>query len=252
MLQTLEDLADEVGRAILPLFESGRFGTQTKADASPVTEADFLADKIIASGLRRFSDLPILSEEVPLSDLSASPRQYWLIDPIDGTKEFIAKRPQFTINIALISDGVPISGVVYAPALGELYAGTLGESFRINRQAVGPRQWPAEKTLVCSRSHPEAELIAFMEREGYRHSLPTGSSFKFCLVAAGKAHAYPRFRSLSTWDTAAGHAIALAGGCTVIELESGQPLRYSYQQLKTPAFCVLAPGIKLRKSSLDQ
>lgn len=245
MIAGLEDLAEEVGRAILPLFTSGQFETRTKADATPVTEADILADRIISRGLRRISDLPILSEEVPINLRQGNPPRYWIIDPIDGTREFIEKRPSFTVNIALIEQGIPVAGVVYAPALDELYAGTLRAGVRFNRRIARPSEWPEERTLVCSRSRPEDELLAFMEKESISRSLPIGSSLKFCWVAFGKAHCYPRFRSLSSWDTAAGHAVALAGGCKVLDMKTGEPLVYSYQQLHTPAFCVLAPDFKL-------
>ena len=246
MIKALEDIAAEVGRAVLPLYESGLYSRQTKEDLSPVTEADILADQIIAAGLRRISDYPILSEEVPAQAQKTLPERFWVIDPIDGTKEFIQKRPSFTINIALVESGIPVAGVVFAPALGEMYAGTLRGGLRLNGKPFTPVQWPEETTLVCSRSHPEDELAAFMKSEGISRSLPIGSSLKFCWVAFGKAQYYPRFRSLASWDTAAGHAVALAGSCQVFSMETGQPFLYSYQELRTPPFCVLAPGVRLR------
>ncbi len=246
MIEALEEIAAEVGRAVLPLYESGLYARQTKDDLSPVTEADILADKIIAAGLRRFSNYPILSEEIQPIAQKASPERFWVIDPIDGTKEFIQKRPSFTINIALVEAGIPVAGVVFAPALGEMFAGTLAGGLRFNGTPFLAPAWPDEPTLVCSRSHPEDELQAFMHREGITRSLPIGSSLKFCWVAFGKAQYYPRFRSLASWDTAAGHAVALAGQCEIFSMETGLPFLYSFEQLRTPPFCVLAPGIRLR------
>ncbi len=245
MISELEDIALEAGQAILPLFHAGNFETSLKSDQTPVTSADILADQIISLRLKALLDVPILSEEREALKMQGKVARFWIIDPIDGTKEFLQHRPTFTVNIALIEDGVPVAGVVYAPALDELYAGSLAKGLRINRQTAPKPSWPAEPTLLSSRSHPEAELEAFMRAEGYTQKLTVGSSIKFCWVAQGRAHCYPRFRSLSIWDIAAGHAVATAAGCRVLSFASGLPLLYSYYEHKSPPFCLLAPERQL-------
>lgn len=257
MIAALEDIALEAGAAILPLFRSGKFESSLKADQTPVSTADYLADKIIRQRLVQLLDIPILSEEsdpdakeaAPLASSGEVPR-FWCIDPIDGTKEFLKGQPQFTVNIALIEAGVPVAGVIYAPALDHLCAGVLGQGLRFNRQPQGSFSWPDELTLVSSRQHPEAELEAFMQSEGYTQRLMVGSSLKFSYVALGLAHCYPRFRRLSIWDIAAGHALVQAVGCRVLSLETGQPFLYSFHEHCSPPFCVLAPGRELVASLL--
>ncbi len=246
MLEQLEELVWQTGQAVLALGQTNNYRIQAKADESPLTEADTLADSMLCQGLEAISSWPIISEERVRPLNQGEPKRYWLIDPIDGTKEYIANRPTYTINVALIEGGVPILGVVYAPSLGELYSGTLQKGLRLNRKAFRPSTWPEAKTLVCSVSHVEAELENFASDEGFQERIAIGSSYKFCLVAAGKAHCYPRFRSLSAWDIAAGHAVALAAGCQVLSRVDGGPVEYRFHRTSMPPFVVLAPGFNLQ------
>ncbi len=241
MLLTLEDIAQTAGDAIQEIYQSGHIDVKQKADASPVTQADLLANDIICRGIRQFSNLPIISEEgVDEEPIHGSPVSYWLIDPIDGTKEFIARRPTFTVNIALIENGVPTLGVVLAPDRQEIYAGS-SAGLRINRQPFSP-QWSDPHRVVTSASHSEKEFDEFLVRNQLSSVVRIGSSIKFCLVAKGEAHFYPRYNSLSAWDIAAGHAVALAAGCEMIEIKTGQAVRYDYRRRNNPGFVLQAPG----------
>ncbi len=242
LLHKLEDLAQVAGDAVLEIYRHGQIDVQTKDDASPVTQADILANDMICRGLRQLSSLPIISEETGSDPLGPGvvANSYWLIDPIDGTKEFIAKKPTFTINIALIENGVPVAGVVYAPDRQELYAGA-DAVFRINRQPFKP-QWAEARVVMCSASRPEKQFDSFLANNGQPAVMKIGSSIKFCLVAKGEAHFYPRYSPLSAWDIAAGHAVARAAGCELIEMKTGLPMRYEYQRRWNPAFVLQAPG----------
>lgn len=242
----LEKLALEAGEAVMKIYRSGPLDVQTKEDRSPVTQADLLANKIICRGLRQFSSLPIISEEGsgeswPDADQISS---YWLIDPIDGTKEFIAHRPTFTVNIALIDKGVPVIGVVYAPEREELYCGSAA-GLRINQKSVQPA-WGPERVVVCSASRPEKEFEGFLQDNDLSSVVKIGSSIKFCLVAKGEAHFYPRFSPLSAWDIAAGDAVARAAGCSMLEMKSGQALTYEFKRRWNPGFILQAPGCTAR------
>lgn len=242
-IEQLEAIAEEAGNAVLPLYRSGHIDVITKADASPVTKADLLANEIICRGIRQFSNLPIISEEGSGDDVDPKdhPSSFWLIDPIDGTKEFIAHRPTFTVNIALIEHGVPIAGVVHAPDRGELYSGS-SQGFRLNGALQSP-QWAAEPTVVASATHTEKEFEAFLSKNQLLKVLRIGSSIKFCLVAKGDAHYYPRYNSLSAWDIAAGHAVARAAGCHMLDMKSGKPVLYDFRQRWVPGFVLHAPGL---------
>lgn len=242
----LESLALEAGEAVMKIHRHGRLDVQTKEDRSPVTQADLLSNEIICRGLRQLSPLPIISEEGtgetwPDADAISS---YWLIDPIDGTKEFIAHRPTFTVNIALIEHGVPTVGVVYAPEREELFAGS-PDGFRINQKPVQP-VWGPERVVVCSASRPEKEFEDFLQLNELSSVLRIGSSIKFCLVAKGEAHFYPRFSPLSAWDIAAGDAVARAAGCSMLEMQSGRPLTYEFKRRWNPGFILQAPGCNAR------
>jgi 3'(2'), 5'-bisphosphate nucleotidase len=245
-LLRLESLALEAGEAVMKIYKHGRLDVQTKDDQSPVTQADLLANDIICRGLRQFSALPIISEEGSGEDSPDADQisSYWLIDPIDGTKEFIAHRPTFTVNIALIDQGVPVAGVVYAPEREELYSGS-DEGLRINQNKVQP-VWGPEPVVVCSASRPEKEFDGFLQANDLSRVIKIGSSFKFCLVAKGEAHFYPRFSPLSAWDIAAGDAVARAAGCSMLDMKNGQPLRYEFKRRWNPGFILQAPGCTAR------
>ena len=235
LLDRLEELALAAGREIIAVMRAG-IAVEEKADASPVTEADRRAEAVILAGLRRsFPGIPCVAEEelsaglLPL-DLG---RSFFLIDPLDGTKEFICGRPDFTVNIALIFDGAPVAGVVYAPAQGTIFAGRAGHASTAEvsaggepfaRRAIHVRSCPARPVIVASRSHCTPETDAFIRRYPQAEIVSVGSSLKFCKVATGLADLYPRFGRTMEWDTAAGDAVLrAAGGCTFVD---GQPLVY--------------------------
>jgi 3'(2'), 5'-bisphosphate nucleotidase len=214
-----------------------------KADASPVTAADEAGEAVILAGLRELTPgVPIVAEEAmakgEIPDVGQGP--FWLVDPLDGTKEFISKNGEFTVNIGLIEGRQPILGVVLAPAKGLAWWGSMGqgacrrEGGAVSQIRVRPR--PAQAAVaVASRSHRDAETDAWLAVEGITDTVSAGSSLKFCLVAGGKADVYPRFGPTMEWDTAAGHAVLLAAGGRVSTV-AGEPFRYAKPGFKNPGF----------------
>ncbi|MDF2178081.1 3'(2'),5'-bisphosphate nucleotidase CysQ [Aliiglaciecola sp. CAU 1673] len=236
----LISIAKQAGDAIMAIYARD-FSVEQKDDKSPLTEADLAAHKIIVAGLKAVSDYPILSEES--ADIPWATRQswseYWLVDPLDGTKEFIKKNGEFTVNIALISEGEPVLGVVYAPALDITYVGEVGKgAFKIEngqRHPIHPAslQHGDIWKVVGSRSHQSPEIEAFLAQlPGEKELVAMGSSLKLCLVAEGKAHLYPRLGPTSEWDTAAAHAVANAAGAHVVELQADKPWQEQIKALK--------------------
>ncbi len=249
----------EAGKAILNVYNQD-FTVETKSDNSPLTQADKNSHNVIKDALTG-TDLPILSEEGKL--LSFEERKgwdtFWLIDPLDGTKEFIKKNGEFTVNIALIKNGTPILGVVYVPVSGTLYYGTEENgSFMANIPAeasiseidlqlekgssIPGAHLPAHYTVVASRSHNTPETDAFIENKkkeyGEVELISAGSSLKLCLVAEGKAQVYPRLAPTMEWDTAAGHAVAKYSGCRVYDYTTNNDLAYNKENLLNPWFVV--------------
>lgn len=237
-------VATKAGYAIMHLYDAydpanpGAWTADAKADGSPVTLADAKAEQIILPALAVLTpDIPVISEEAAAAgespDFGDGP--FWLVDPLDGTKEYLSRNGEFTVNIALVIDGAPVLGVVFAPALGRLYAGcgAPGPGAAVQWTAVegthdiAVRQPPAAGlTVVGSRSHGEADkTAAFLSRFTVAETISCGSSLKFCQIAAGQADLYPRFGPTCLWDTAAGHAVLNAAGARV-ETADGQPLTY--------------------------
>jgi len=219
------------------------FAVNAKDDASPVTEADLRAEAIILDGLRRLTpEIPIVSEEAAAGgatyDVSAG--TFWLVDPLDGTKEFVKRNGEFTVNIGLILDGVPVVGVLFAPVLDRLFAACPGHATVEERGApprpIACRPVPEDGMVVLSsRSHRDPSTFdAFISRFKVAEQRHSGSSLKFALVAAGEADIYPRFGRTMEWDTAAGHAILnAAGGC--MTLADGSPLTYGKPGFENPS-----------------
>jgi len=240
------EIAQEAGNAILSVYTTD-FTVDTKSDDSPLTQADLAAHRIIVDGLRALDDaIPILSEEG--TDAEHQDRRswsrFWLVDPLDGTKEFINRNGEFTVNIALIEDGAPVLGVVHAPALGTSYlaAKDIG-AFREDANARRPihtRQAPETPSFVVSRSHRDDALAKLLERLPTHEAVSTGSSLKFCLVAEGTADLYPRTGPTSEWDTGAGQCVAEVAGARVATLPDMQPMRYNQRDtLLNPGFVVI-------------
>lgn len=239
-----ERLAVEAGKAIMEIY-AGPFEVARKDDASPVTEADRRAEKIILAGLRAaFPEIPCVAEE----EVSAGGKvevgegPFFLVDPLDGTREFIGRNGDFTVNIALIDKGVPVAGVVYAPARGSLYAGAGGAASRVavdadgemgDRQPISVRAAGPVPVIVASRSHRTPETDALIARFPGAELASVGSSLKFCLLAAGEADIYPRLGRTMEWDTAAGDAVLRAAGGATLTLD-GRPLAYGKAKTADP------------------
>lgn len=245
----LIDLARKAGDVILRIYE-GEFGHQHKPDHSPVTEADVAAERVILDGLAQLTpDIPVVAEEQAAAGglPTGAAAKFWLVDPLDGTKEFIARNGEFTVNIALIVDGVPVLGVVHLPVLGVTYAGADGRAERKTgvapAEAIHARSTPASGAIMTiSRSHASKEL-AKAEEMGVpiAGTVVAGSSLKFCRVAEGAADIYPRFGPTMEWDTAAGQAVLENAGGSVRTID-GAPLRYGKPGLRNPHF--IARGIQ--------
>ncbi len=232
LTQSILGIAKDAGAEIMAIYEKD-FAIYEKQDTSPLTEADLAAHNVIVNALESVSDLPILSEES--ADIAWDERKswqsYWLVDPLDGTKEFIKKNGEFTVNIALIEDGKPTLGVVYAPALNKSYVGVVGEGAWTEvdgeftpisaRKHDGSEVWK----IVGSRSHQSPEIQNLLAQlSGDTELVAMGSSLKLCLVAEGEAHLYPRLGPTSEWDSGAAHAVALAAGANVTVLDPANPL----------------------------
>ena len=264
MLHQLKQIAIQAGKAILDIYHSDDFNIEAKGDGSPLTKADKAANEIIVTQLQElFPEIPILSEEG--RDIPFSERKNWqrffLVDPLDGTKEFIKQNGEFTVNIALIENGHPIAGVVYAPVLNALYASEKQTNnhwlLEINTANDQPQDesptgsetnlhiaenTPKPFSIVASRSHNNEQTQEFIADMEEKHKsieiVSMGSSLKLCLVAEGKADVYPRLGPTMEWDTAAAHAIALAANCSVLEYDTQQPLTYNKENLLNPHFIV--------------
>ena len=250
--ENLTGTAWRAGRAIMAHF--GTVAVEHKADDSPVTAADREADALIVAELSALApEIPIVSEESVATPVADPGARFFLVDPLDGTKEFIQQRGEFTVNIALIEDGAPTFGLVYAPALADIYM-TLapGRAARTKLDtaaalpAFGAIEWADLQSraaphsglvAVVSRSHLDDATTAFLAERNIVDTMTGGSSVKFCLVAEGKADVYPRFGRTMEWDTAAGHAVLSAAGGTVLD-ETGEPLLYGKVErgLDNPAF----------------
>ena len=250
LLRDVEAIAHRAGSAIMRVY-AREFSVQDKADRSPLTEADLAAHTVIVDDLGKLTpSLPILSEE----DVEAFPRsfageRYWLVDPLDGTKEFIKRNGEFTVNIALIERGRAVLGVVHAPAIEATYTAACGlGAFRRRKDGaaesihVAIHQDGAPWRVVGSRSHAGDLLNTFLQRLGVHTMLPMGSSLKLCLVADGSADLYPRLGPTSLWDTAAAQCVVEQAGGTVATL-TGEPLGYDDPSaVLNPSFVVYGRG----------
>jgi 3'(2'), 5'-bisphosphate nucleotidase len=246
LLEQVIDVAKQAGALILEVYGAAHIASEKKADDSPLTQADLRSHRSIVAALGTLQPmLPVLSEESSAEELRQrhSWQRYWLVDPLDGTKEFLSRNGEFTVNIALIDAGVPVLGVIQLPVKHIVYAGARGRgALRID--ADGSRstikvQAPSSEPprVLGSRSHRNAALAPVLERFGAHELLSIGSSIKFCLVAEGSADLYPRLGPTSEWDTAAGHAVLEAAGGTLRRVADGEPLRYNqHEGLLNPDF----------------
>ncbi len=250
-------LALEAGDAIMEIYGRDEMEVRDKADASPVTEADEAADALISAGLRAaFPDMPLVTEEQSASH-GQDVATFLIVDPLDGTKEFVKRRGDFTVNIAYVENGVPVRGVVYAPARKRLFytdpeGRAVEETGPFDKETSGPTESLAVRQpdnsallVVASQSHRDQATDDYIGRYAVADTRSAGSSLKFCLVATGEADLYPRLGRTMEWDTAAGQAVLAGAGGRVVRLDDHAPLAYGKDGFANPHFLAYAPGVTL-------
>lgn len=258
LISVMRRLALEAGERIMEIYEADDFAVKVKSDASPVTEADEAADAIISAGLRdAFPQVALVTEEQAASH-SETATTFLIVDPLDGTKEFINRRGDFTVNIAYVEAGVPTRGVVYAPAKKRMFY-TLADGSSVEEDGPFVMGTPgnlrpvrvsepdnAALMVVASKSHRDQATDEYIGKYDVRDMTSAGSSLKFCLVATGEADLYPRLGRTMEWDTAAGHAVLNGAGGQVVHFADHQPLTYGKAGFANPFFIALAPGVDLK------
>ena len=259
LVPVIRRLALQAGERILAVYNSPDFEVKSKSDASPVTEADEAADALISAGLRAaFPDVTLITEEQAESH-ALSAHTFLIVDPLDGTKEFVQRRGDFTVNIAYVEDGTPRRGVVYAPAQGRLFytlpdGSAVEETGPFDEARPGPTRpirvaTPDNAALmvVASKSHRDQATDDYIGKYAVKDSKSAGSSLKFCLVATGEADLYPRLGRTMEWDTAAGDAVLRGAGGHVVRFDTHEPITYGKPGWDNPFFIAFAPGVQLRK-----
>jgi 3'(2'), 5'-bisphosphate nucleotidase len=258
LVTVMRRLALEAGDRIMEIYNSDDFDVKVKSDDSPVTEADEAADALISEGLRKaFPDVALVTEEQAASH-GQSVETFLIVDPLDGTKEFIHRRGDFTVNIAYVENGVPVRGVVYAPAKERMFF-TRADGVSVEEAGPFDPQMPGAMTeiavstpdnaalmVVASKSHRDQATDDYIGQYGVKDMTSAGSSLKFCLVATGEADLYPRLGRTMEWDTAAGQAVLQGAGGQVVRFDDHQPLRYGKNGFANPFFIAYAPGVTLK------
>ncbi len=260
LIPVIRRLALEAGDKIMEIYDADDFDVKVKSDASPVTEADEAADALISAGLRdAFPDVMLVTEEQAASH-SLTGNTFLIVDPLDGTKEFINRRGDFTVNIALVENGVPTRGVVYAPAKGRMFytlpdGSSVEETGALDKIEIGETASisvsnPDNSALlvVASKSHRDQATEDYINKYSVHDSKSAGSSLKFCLVATGEADLYPRVGRTMEWDTAAGHAVLAGAGGAVVRFDDHSPLTYGKEGYANPFFIAYAPGVELKEA----
>jgi len=258
LVPVMRELALEAGDVIMEIYNSDDFEVKVKSDESPVTAADEAADAVISAGLRKtFPDVMLVTEEQSASH-SAKGDTFLIVDPLDGTKEFINRRGDFTVNIALVEEGVPTRGVVYAPAKNRMFftlpdGQSVEETGALDRNSIGQTSPisvsdPDNSALmiVASKSHRDQATDDYIGKYAVKDMKSAGSSLKFCLIATGEADLYPRVGRTMEWDTAAGHAVLSGAGGAVVRFEDHAPLLYGKEGFANPFFIAYAPGVGLK------
>lgn len=258
LMPLMRKLAIEAGEKIMEIYEADDFEVKSKSDDSPVTEADEAADALISAGLRAaFPDVMLVTEEQAASH-AARGDTFLIVDPLDGTKEFVHRRGDFTVNIALVEAGVPTRGVVYAPAKGRLFmtqpeGESVEETGDLAAETIGAQKpvcvgSPDNSALmvVASKSHRDQATDDYIGKYKVKDMTSAGSSLKFCLVATGEADLYPRLGRTMEWDTAAGHAVLAGAGGKVVRFDDHSPLTYGKEGFANPFFIAYAPGVELK------
>ncbi|ETD77933.1 3'(2'),5'-bisphosphate nucleotidase CysQ [Rhodobacter capsulatus] len=259
LVSVMRRLALEAGDRIMQIYDSPDFAVKTKSDASPVTEADEAADALISEGLAEaFPQIALVTEEQAASH-AQSVKTFLIVDPLDGTKEFVQRRGDFTVNIAYVENGVPLRGVVYAPAKGRLFY-TLADGRAVEELGAFDKDHPGEQKpitvsvpdnralmVVASKSHRDAATDEYIARYAVADMTSAGSSLKFCLVATGEADLYPRLGRTMEWDTAAGDAVLRGAGGEMVRFDDHGPFTYGKDGFANPFFIAYAPGVMLVK-----
>ncbi|NNF24263.1 MAG: 3'(2'),5'-bisphosphate nucleotidase CysQ [Rhodobacteraceae bacterium] len=258
LARVMRRLALEAGEVILDIYGSDDFDLRSKSDNSPVTAADEAADALISEGLRKaFPDTPLVTEEQAHTH-ARTHGTFLIVDPLDGTKEFIQRRGDFTVNIAYVEDGAPTRGVVYAPARGRLFytladGSSVEEAGPFDNDAPGATSPLAVSSpdnsglrIVASKSHRDQATDDYIARYAVKDFTSAGSSLKFSLVAAGEADFYPRLGPTMEWDTAAGDAVLRGAGGRVVRFDDHTDLRYGKPGHENPFFIAFAPGVTLK------
>lgn len=260
LIPVIRKLALQAGDKIMEIYNSDDFDVKVKSDDSPVTAADEAADALISDGLRAaFPDVMLVTEEQADSH-STSGDTFLIVDPLDGTKEFIHRRGDFTVNIALVEKGTPTRGVVYAPAKGRMFytqadGQSVEETGDLDKDTVGAVT-PISVSdadndallVVASKSHRDQATDDYINKYNVQDSKSAGSSLKFCLVATGEADLYPRVGRTMEWDTAAGHAVLKGAGGDVVRFDDHSPLQYGKDGYANPFFIAYAPGVELKEA----
>ncbi len=258
LVPTMRRLAIEAGARIMEIYDRDDFDLRIKSDDSPVTAADEAADALIAAGLRAaFPDVALVTEEQAATH-AVQNTTFLIVDPLDGTKEFVNRRGDFTVNIAYVEAGVPLRGVVYAPAIGRLFY-TLPNGQTVEETGPFDAAQPGDLhplavakpdndalMVVASKSHRDQATDDYIARYRVADSKSAGSSLKFCLVATGEADLYPRLGRTMEWDTAAGHAVLAGAGGHVVRFDDHSPLAYGKDGYANPFFIAYAPGVQLQ------
>ncbi|MEQ9692850.1 3'(2'),5'-bisphosphate nucleotidase CysQ [Shimia sp. SDUM112013] len=260
LVPVMRRLAIEAGEKIMQIYNSDDFDVKVKSDDSPVTEADEAADAIIAAGLtKEFPDVMLVTEEQADSH-AAKGDTFLIVDPLDGTKEFIHRRGDFTVNIAYVENGVPQRGVVYAPAKNRMFftqadgqsveeTGDFALDVTGDVTPINVADSDNEALLVvASKSHRDQATDDYINKYNVKDSKSAGSSLKFCLVATGEADLYPRVGRTMEWDTAAGHAVLLGAGGNVVRFDDHTPLTYGKEDFANPFFIAYAPKVELKEA----
>jgi 3'(2'), 5'-bisphosphate nucleotidase len=258
LVPVMRRLAIEAGARIMEVYNGPDFAVKSKSDASPVTEADEAADALISAGLRaEFPDVVLITEEQAASH-ALTAQTFLIVDPLDGTKEFVQRRGDFTVNIAYVENGVPLRGVVYAPAQNRLFY-TLADGTAIEETGAHAAATPGPVApirvaqpkgalmVVASKSHRDHATDDYIAKYDVRDMKSAGSSLKFCLVATGEADLYPRLGRTMEWDTAAGDAVLRGAGGHVVRFDDHKPLAYGKPGWDNPFFIAHAPGVVLQK-----
>lgn len=256
----MRQLALQAGDRIMDIYNSEDFDVKVKSDDSPVTEADEAADALISEGLRRaFPEMALVTEEQANSH-TQKVDTFLIVDPLDGTKEFIHRRGDFTVNIAYVENGVPVRGVVYAPAKGRMFY-TRADGVSVEEDGPFDKDTPGtlrpiqvaqpnndSLMVVASKSHRDQATDDYIGKYSVKDMTSAGSSLKFCLVATGEADIYPRVGRTMEWDTAAGQAVLHGAGGQVVQFEDHAPLRYGKDGFANPFFIAYAPGVELQEA----